>query len=165
MPAAERSTARLVLRPIGVDQLDAYVDLQTHLRRLEDPPRPPADPVACAGYLATFAQAWTTEGLGYWCAYLDGTVAGFGGVQPKRWLGQDCWNLYYQLFPHQTGRGLATELALAAIGAAAEVRPEWPVLVETRPTNSAAIAVAVRAGLTRRSELDADGWAVLLLDQ
>ena len=90
-------------------------------------------------------------------------MAGFGGVKPKTWRGGPCWNLYYRLYPQLTGLGLATEMARAAIAAAAEQHPDWPVLVETGPHNGPAIAVAERAGLPRRPELDADGWAVLLL--
>jgi RimJ/RimL family protein N-acetyltransferase len=41
------------------------------------------------------------------------------------------------------------------------VRPAWPVVVETRPWNTAAIRVAERAGLSRQRA--DDEYAVLLL--
>lgn len=157
-----RHTARLELSPVHLDDLAAFVDLETVLRAAETPPRPAPDRDVWAGYLANFVEAWAEGGLGYWTLRLDRQIVGFGGVRPKSWNGRDCWNLYYRLYPAYQGRGLATELAQAAVSAAAERRPAWPVLVETRPGNAAAIAVAERAGLLRRPDLDGDGWAVLL---
>lgn len=160
----EWTTRRLRLTPVSIADADAFVALETALRAAESPPREPPDRARWAGYLEQFVAVWAHGPLGYWTARLDGHVVGFGGVKPKHWQGRDCWNLYYRLHPDHHGSGLATELARAAVAAAAGIRPAWPVLVETRPTNLAAIAVAERAGLSRRPELDADGWAVLLLD-
>jgi RimJ/RimL family protein N-acetyltransferase len=161
----EWTTPRLRLTPVAVTDADAFVALEIALRSLETPPRDAPDPVTWAGYLAQFVAVWDDGPLGYWTARRDGEVVGFGGVKPKRWRERDCWNLYYRLHPSRHGSGLATELARAAVAAATVTRPEWPVLVETRPTNPAALAVAERAGLTRRPDLDDDGWAVLLLER
>ena len=145
--------------------LDAFVDLETELRRGENPPRHPPDRTVWTGYLEQFVAVWGNGEQGYWAAEYAGQVAGFGGVKPKRWRGRECWNLYYRFFPRYMGLGLATELSREAVAVAAQERPDWPVLVETRPSNAAAIAVAEHAGLTRRPELDDDGWAVLLLER
>jgi RimJ/RimL family protein N-acetyltransferase len=144
---------------------DCFIALEGELRALEDPPRAAPDPETWTAYLAQFVEVWDGGELGYWSAHHQDQLVGFGGVKPKRWRERDCWNLYYRLFPKETGRGFATELARAAVTAGAEVQPDWPVLVETRPTNIAAIAVAERAGLVRRPALDGDGWAVLLLER
>lgn len=159
MSLAARSTARLELRRVTMDDADGFIALETALHGDEP------DRATWTSYLAQFAAVWDGGDLGYWSAHCDGELVGFGGVKPKRWHDRDCWNLYYRLFPRFTGLGLATELARAAIEASGEVRPDWPVLVETRPANRAAIAVAERAGLIRQPDLDADGWAVLLLER
>ncbi|GGP69423.1 GNAT family N-acetyltransferase [Saccharothrix coeruleofusca] len=157
MPAAERTTARLRLRRVSVDDLDAFVALEAALR----PERTP-DVVASARYLSAFTDVWERGELGYWTVLLHGEIVGFGGVQPKLWHGRRCWNLYYRVSPAHWGKGIATEVAREAVAAAREARPDWPVLVETRPWNAAAIRVAERVGLIRRE--DRDGYAVLLAE-
>ncbi|MGA5299163.1 GNAT family N-acetyltransferase [Nucisporomicrobium flavum] len=157
------ATERLTLRRVLPSDLDEFVALETALRATEQPPRPASDPAASARYLAAFCRVWDEGELGYWALELEGRVAGFGGVQPKLWRGVRCWNLYYRLYPVHWGQGLATEMAVAAIAAAADVHPDWPVLVETDPGNLAAIRVAERAGLRREPERPGDEYAVLLL--
>ena len=139
----EWTTPRLRLTPVALTDAEAFVALESALRAAATPPREAPDRATWAGYLAQFVAAWSDAPLGYWTACRDGAIVGFGGVKPKRWRGRECWNLYYRPHADQHGQGLATELARAAV---------------------AAIAVAARAGLTRRPELDDDGWAVLLLE-
>ncbi|MGM1059492.1 GNAT family N-acetyltransferase [Saccharothrix sp. Mg75] len=160
--AGGRSTPRLRLRRVVADDLDAFVALEAALRSREAPPRDPPDRAESARYLDAFTAVWERGELGYWAMVFRGRVAGFGGVQPKPWRGRRCWNLYYRVHPDLWGLGLATETAREAVAAARGAHPSWPVLVETRPDNAAAVAVAERVGLTRREP--EDGWAVLLLD-
>ncbi|WP_433871581.1 GNAT family N-acetyltransferase [Saccharopolyspora sp. CA-218241] len=163
MVSIERTTGRLRLRPVRGADLDAFVGLETALRAREAPPRAAPDRDESARFLDAFVRAWADGPLGYWAVERDDQVVGFGGVQPKEWRGQRCWNLYYRVDPGWWGRGIATEVAREAIAAGAEARPGWPVLVETRPGNTAAIRVAERAGLVRQDARPGDEYAVLLL--
>ncbi|GAA4834951.1 GNAT family N-acetyltransferase [Saccharopolyspora rosea] len=163
MGAFEGSTARLRLRRVAAADLGAFAALEASLREREDPPREPPDLAASAKYLAEFCSVWERGELGYWTILFRGEVAGFGGVQPKLWRGRRCWNLYYRVFPGLWGIGIATEMAREAISAAATAHPDWPVLVETRPWNTAAIRVAERVGLIRQEPQAGDEYAVLLL--
>jgi RimJ/RimL family protein N-acetyltransferase len=156
MNLTERRTDRLSLRRVRDTDLDEFVALQAALD-----PRPP-DRAESAGYLANFARVWDEGDLGYWSVTYEGRVAGFGGVQPKVWRGRKCWNLYYRVHPDCQGLGIAGEVAREAIAAAAEVRPEWPVVVETDPDNLAAIRVAERAGLVRLGPEANEKYATLL---
>ena len=156
MNLTERRTDRLLLRRVRDTDLDDFVALQAALD-----PGPP-DRSKSAGYLANFARAWDEGDLGYWSVTYEGRVVGFGGVQPKVWRGRQCWNLYYRVHPDCQGLGIAGEVAREAITAAAEVRPEWPVLVETDPDNVAAIRVAERAGLVRLGPEEGEEYATLL---
>ncbi|GAA2792696.1 GNAT family N-acetyltransferase [Saccharopolyspora taberi] len=160
-----RTTARLRLRPVSTGDLTAFTELESALRAREEPPRDPPDPARSARLLADFVRNWDQAGLGYWTVLFEDRIAGFGGVQPKRWRGRDCWNLFYKLDPGCWGRGLATEMAREAIAAAAAVRPDWPVLVETRPWNAPAIRLAERVGLTRIPPQDGEEWTALLLER
>ncbi|KAA2261966.1 GNAT family N-acetyltransferase [Solihabitans fulvus] len=164
MASLERTTARLRLRRVTMADLDAFVALETALRAAEEPPREPPAVASSAGYLADFARVWDRGELGYWAIEFLGQVAGFGGVQPKLWRDRRCWNLYYRVDPAFRGLGIATETAREAVAAGSSVHPGWPVLVETRPWNTAAITVAERAGLTRQPTRDGDEHAVLLLE-
>ncbi|HWE90457.1 MAG TPA: GNAT family N-acetyltransferase [Pseudonocardiaceae bacterium] len=162
MACYERSTARLRLRRVTMDDLAAFVALETALRAQENPPREPPASTESARYLAAFTQVWDGGELGYWTILRDGRIAGFGGVAPKLWRDRRCWNLYYRVAPACWGLGIATEMAREAIAVAATVHPQWPVLVETRPHNTAAIRVAERAGLRRQETPADDKYAVLL---
>ncbi|GAA3849140.1 hypothetical protein GCM10022243_13920 [Saccharothrix violaceirubra] len=147
-------TERLTLDPVTMADLAEFVALDRVLR-------PDADPTRSAGYLAAFVETWRTGDLGYWTIRLRREVIGFGGVQPKKRSGPPAWNLYYRLHPDHRGHGYATEMAWAAVAAARETRPEWPVLIETRPDNAPSIALAGRLGMTR--EPDHEGYAVFVL--
>jgi RimJ/RimL family protein N-acetyltransferase len=165
MSPVQWRTARLTLRPVTMADLEAFVAVESALRSRREPPGQPPDPAYSARLLAAFVGVWERGELGYWTIRYEGEVAGFGGVQPKRWRGRDCWNLYFRLAPRWWGLGIATEMAREAIAVAAVAHPSWPVLVETRPDNAPAIRVAERVGLTRRPAGPGDEWAVLLLER
>ncbi|MEV1290150.1 GNAT family N-acetyltransferase [Micromonospora sp. NPDC049679] len=164
MAPFERRTARLRLRRVTMDDLEAFVALESALRAREEPPREPPATAQSARYLAAFTEVWDRGELGYWTIVFQGRIAGFGGVQPKLWRERHCWNLYYRVAPEFWGLGIATEMAREAIAAAAVVHPAWPVVVETRAWNTAAIRVAERAGLIRQEARADDDYAVFLLE-
>ncbi len=162
MPALERTTPRLRLRRVSMEDLDAFHGLEVALRAREDRPRQPPSRADSARYLAAFCDVWERGELGYWTILLEGQVAGFGGVRAKQWRGRQCWNLYYRVAPALWGLGIATEMAGEAIAAAWSVHPDWPILAETRPGNLPAIRVAERVGLVRQPPRPDDEYAVLI---
>jgi RimJ/RimL family protein N-acetyltransferase len=151
---------RLLLRRVRMADLDAFVALETALRAREG--REPPAVADSARYLANFVRVWERGELGYWTVVFEGRIAGFGGVAPKLWRGRRCWNLYYRVAPELWRRGIATELARQAIEEGAAAHPDWPVLAETRPWNTAAIRVAEHAGLTRQDARPGDEYVALL---
>ena len=162
MALFERSTSRLRLRRVAENDLEAFAALESALRTREQPPRPPPDVEECARYLNDLIRVWERGDLGYWTILFGGHIAGFGGVQPKVWRGRHCWNLYYRVAPTFWGLGIATEMAREAIAAAEAVRQAWPVVVETRSSNTAAIRVAERVGLTRQEAQAGEGYVALV---
>lgn len=162
MNLTDLRTARLLLRRVEETDLADFDALEAAIRSAETPPRKPPARERSAAYLAMFLRAWHEGDLGYWSVRYQDRVVGFGGVQPKTWRGRECWNLYYRVHPDCQGLGIASEVAAAAITAAAEVHPEWPVLVETRPDNLPAIRVAERAGLLRLGPEENEEYATLL---
>jgi RimJ/RimL family protein N-acetyltransferase len=92
------------------------------------------------------AARWRTDGLSYWSVRLrsDGSTIGVGGVQRHASGG---WNLYYRFAPSSWGFGYATEMAQAALAAAAAVDPEVPVFAWILDHNKTSRRVAERLGL------------------
>lgn len=153
LPVKRRATQRLSLHRVSMDDLDAFIALHGASRSVEQ----------LTSLLREFCAVWDGGEHGYWKLVLGDRIAGFGGVKPKTWRGRPVWNLYYRIWPDLRGKGLATEMARAAISVAAQEHADWPVLVETRPDNAAAIKVAEGVGMTRHP--DADGWTVFILQQ
>ncbi|MCC9309398.1 GNAT family N-acetyltransferase [Kitasatospora sp. RB6PN24] len=140
------ATARLDLRAVAPADLDALYEINSDPRVWEHRPQGRhAGPVTTREWIARAVAGWE-DGLGYWTARLVGTdtVVGVGGVQLQ---GRGHWNLYYRLAPARWGRGYATELARAALGAALERHPEVPVFAWIHAGNTASRAVATRLGL------------------
>ncbi|QWF79535.1 GNAT family N-acetyltransferase [Amycolatopsis sp. CA-230715] len=162
MTAYERTTARLRLRRVERADLDAFHALETALRARETPPREPPSRETSAKYLNAFAEVWEAGELGYWALLYENRIAGFGGIRLITGEDGPHWNLYYRVDPALHGLGLATEMAREALALATEIRPQWPVVAETKPGNTAAIAVAERAGLTKQPYTDGDPYVVLV---
>ena len=99
--------------------------------------------------LAAAAEDWTSHGLGYWSvrSELDGRIIGCGGCRPVP--AEERWNLYYRFTPGSQGNGYATELASAAIEAAHEVLPAWPVVAYMLEHNVGSWKVAEHIGMHR----------------
>ncbi|AXK46528.1 N-acetyltransferase [Brachybacterium saurashtrense] len=142
------TTARLQLDPPGDADLEdlhrIYSDARTwtHL-----PSGRFADLATTREALAGWLADWHEHGLGAWVAREDGTVVGHGGCAVRQGA---FWNLGYRFAPEAQGRGLATELAAAAVDAARERRPELPVVAYLLENNPGSAAVAEKVGLALR---------------
>jgi RimJ/RimL family protein N-acetyltransferase len=140
-------TARLELRAITAGDIDELYGLNsdprvwTHL-----PSHVHTSRQQTAAQVTRAVAAWERDGLGYWTARLaaDGDFAGIGGCTISH---EVAWNVYYRLTPSVQGRGLATEVAMAACEAALTVRPDLPVTALLLEHNLASKAVAEKAGL------------------
>jgi RimJ/RimL family protein N-acetyltransferase len=156
-PSLPLRTARLRLDPLtpadASDVLRIYGDPDTwrHLpqgrfTRIE----------TALEHIAASERSHREHGLGTWAVRVGqagadvslpvGTFIGAGGV--RHLDGGGVWNLGYRLDRRAWGRGLATELAVAALAAAAEVGPQIPVTARVLTTNPASVAVLEKIGLT-----------------
>lgn len=142
------TTARLQLDPPREEDLEElhriYSDARTwtHL-----PSGRFTDLATTREALAGWLDDWRREGLGAWVARENGIVVGHGGCAVRQGV---FWNLGYRFAPEVQGRGLATELARAAVDAAREHRPELPVVAYLLEHNPASAAVAEKVGLALR---------------
>lgn len=101
---------------------------------------------AVLGWIA----GWEHHGLDTWVVRdagnrepLGSPIIGYGGCS----LREGWWNLGYRFSPSAQGRGLATEVARASIGAASGARPELPIIAYLVEHNVASARVAERVGL------------------
>ncbi|MDC7121116.1 GNAT family N-acetyltransferase [Cellulomonas fimi] len=141
-------TARLRLDAVRVDDSEAVFALNADARLWEHLPSGRHTSVdQTRTQLERYATAWDDDGLGYWTARdrEDDRVVGIGGVTLREGT---VWNVYYRFAVEAQGRGLAHELASAALDAARAVRPDVPVVAYLLEHNTASRRLAERLGLT-----------------
>jgi [ribosomal protein S5]-alanine N-acetyltransferase len=93
---------------------------------------------------------WAEHGYGWWTVFERGTneLVGRGGLRHIVLEGLDEIEVSYALVPERWGRGLATELARAALDQAAGALGLRRVVGVTLPMNRASQRVLEKAGLT-----------------
>lgn len=148
------ATARLLLTPAGLADLDAMAALHSDERVWRHlPTGRHTDVEQTRRYLLERERQWRSDRLSYWIARLRepigeldvGATAGIGGCAIPS--GASWWNLYYRLTPEVHRHGLATELCVAAIDAARRLRADLPVVAFLVEHNLASKATAERVGL------------------
>ncbi|RLY94164.1 N-acetyltransferase [Kocuria tytonicola] len=97
--------------------------------------------------LTRWMEDWQANGLGSWIVREGGRVVGTGGCTRQK---DRYWNLGYRFAPEAQGRGLATELAGAAVDAARRNRAALPVVAKVLEHNAPSVLVAKKAGLSLR---------------
>ncbi len=157
----ERRTARLRLRRVRRADRAAVVALHVDPGNYPYSPSGAHTPERAQALADKFSQDWDRDGIGYWLAEYEGEIVGVIGITPSPLGGRRCFNLYYRFTPAVRRLGLASEAGREALAVAAQLDPERPVVVRTRPGNVAARRLAETIGLQRRPELDTgDGFVV-----
>lgn len=146
-------TARLLLRPLALDDVDAYHavygDARTwqhlpsgrHTRRDESERAIRSSIDSRREYGFAHCAVLLREPLG-------GLPAGaFLGSAGAKMLDFDAWNLGYRFAPEAWGHGFATEAATASLAAAQATRPDSPVTARVLGNNAGSIRVLERIGL------------------
>jgi RimJ/RimL family protein N-acetyltransferase len=114
------------------------------------------DPESPAAFLAD----WAGDGMGCWAVERNGLIIGLAGLRFMTFHLRDSWDLYACFAPIAWGRGYAIEAVEEALAVALEQSARLPVVARTAPENAHGFALAERAGLTRRKDLDRDGLEV-----
>jgi RimJ/RimL family protein N-acetyltransferase len=140
-------TSRLVLSPIGLDDLDdlllLYGDPQVAYWT------GPWTAATVEAWTADMAARWAADGVGKWLARdrQDGSLVGRGGFTRFDLDGEDVLELGWVVRDALTGNGYATELGQAAIAWAAVYQPDLPIVAFTEVHNRASRAVMERLGM------------------
>ncbi|GAB3622817.1 hypothetical protein GCM10027418_08990 [Mariniluteicoccus endophyticus] len=101
--------------------------------------------------VAAWMGSWDADGLGPWivrAAGGGGAILGNCGCALRG--GGSFWNLGYRFSPDAQGRGLATRVAVRAVAAAQDLRPDVPVVAYLLEDNLASRRVAEKIGLELR---------------
>lgn len=99
-----------------------------------------------AAMLERWERVWDRDGIGTWVVRREGEsrIIGYGGCSL---LQGAVWNLGYRIGADEQGRGYATEVARAAIGAARGVDAARAVVAYLLEHNTGSAAVARKVGL------------------
>jgi len=151
---AEVRTERLLLRRLRPDDLPAVVQIQGDPAANRHNPIGTASPSRIAQQLRCWVADWEEHGVGYWLVVDAETeqAVGIGGLRPIEHEGRPALNMFYRFRPSAWGRGLALEMARAAVDWAEREGPA-PVVVLTTRDNLPAIRLARRLGF-RLSDAD-----------
>lgn len=150
---AEVRTPRLLLRRMRPQDW-------VLLREMDDDPdvsktmggrRTPAQTKA---YVAAQLRHWSEHGFGWWTAFDRETsrFVGRGGVRFLQLDGERHVEVGYALLPSYWGRGLATELASAAIAVGFETLGVHRLVAITLPTNAASRRILDKLGFRHVGE-------------
>lgn len=140
-------TPRLILTPVGPDDVDDLVQLYAD-------PRVafwtgPWTRTAVEAWATDQAARWARDRVGKWLARdrSDSSLVGRGGCTRIDLEGEPVLELGWAVRDARTGQGFATELGRAALGWATEHHPGLPVVGFTEVHNWASRAVMERLGL------------------
>lgn len=156
------TTARLSLRRPALKDLALlherlFADPRTW--RLDSALRGGAEADTARG-LHVLMERWEHDGLSSWVLRDRDSdeLVGLGGCSILR--SGVAWNLAFRVWPERWGKGLGREVAVAAISAAQQVRPDLPVSAVVLDSNVPSLRVIEQAGLAesgRADDTDADG--------
>ncbi|MBM7831351.1 RimJ/RimL family protein N-acetyltransferase [Agromyces cerinus] len=146
-------TERLLLRPLALDDVDAYHAVYGDARTWEHLPsgRHTSRDESERAIQASI-DSRRVHGFAH-CAVLLREPLGelpagvFLGSAGAKMLDFEAWNLGYRFAPEAWGRGFATEAAAVALATAQQTRPATPVTARVLGNNVGSIRVLERIGL------------------
>lgn len=149
-------TKRLLLRAPTAGDLDSAmrIHLDPRTNRFNASSRTPQEVQALLGF---WVEHWRHFGFGYWAVARNEApqhVIGYGGIVRKQVGPHHGLNLYFRFEPEAWGRGLATEMAQAALALAFEQRTEPEVLGLVYVVNEPSRRALERVGMRCRQTLD-----------
>jgi len=156
-PADPVQTARLVLTPVGAEDVDDLILL--HGDPIVDLWTGPWSQATTEAWTADMAQRWTADGVGKWIAHdrSSGSLVGRGGFTRCDLDGEAVLELGWAVRDALTGRGYATEIGRAALEWAAAFFPHLPVVSFTEVHNLASQAVMRRLGMRDAGVMHREG--------
>ena len=146
-PAPRLETARLILRPTALEDLDRWAEMMAEEKSARFVGGVQPKPVVWRAMMS-IAGAWALTGVAMFSVIEKATGRWVGRVGPWQPLGWPGTEVGWGLHPDSWGKGYAVESAAAAMDYAFDVLG-WTEAVHTiEPANVASQAVARRLGST-----------------
>jgi RimJ/RimL family protein N-acetyltransferase len=145
----EIDTARLILRPLRLEDFDAFAEFSRDPDAARYLGGPQGRSMAWRNFM-TMAGAWYLQGISMFSVLLKASGEWIGRVgpwYPDGWPGTE---VAWGIVPRFWGQGFATEAASAAIDWAFETLGWEEVIHTIDPRNAASIAVAGKLGAEHR---------------
>ncbi|KQV62964.1 hypothetical protein ASC64_17950 [Nocardioides sp. Root122] len=146
------STRRLALRPVGVEDEDLMIDLNSDpavMTYILGRPATP-DETAAEWRRRLDHQSDAGRGLGYWAGFVAGSFVGWWSA--SSFDGRpDTSGIGYRLRASSHGRGLATEGAEAMVRQAFSCRDIDRVVASTMAANAGSRRVLEKVGMTQHA--------------
>ena len=157
LPTDPLQTARLVLTPVGLDDIADLIVL--HEDPLVERWTGPWTHAATTAWVRGMAERWARDQVGKWLARdrRHGLLVGRGGFTRFDLDGEAVLELGWTVRDSLTGRGYATELGRAALDWRAHFFPQLPVVAFTEVHNLASRAVMRRLGLRAAGIIHREG--------
>ena len=146
------ATDRLILRRPNLADEAAFVTIHADPETHRFNPAGAMAPDRARAAFASDLAHWDRHGHGMWAAALRDAPAvaiGFGGIALRQFGDQERANLGFRFATSAWGRGYATELARAALGAAGSLLGLDEVWASVRENNLASIQVLEKIGMAR----------------
>lgn len=166
--AARLETARLSLRALREDDLDAVHALHTDpATNRFSPGGPLHSREEAVALLRGWLDHWQAQGFGYWAIALrerPEELIGLGGIISRPIAGQPGLYLYFRFLPAFWGQGYASEMTQAALALAFEGLQAAAVRAVVQPANTPSRKTLERTGLLLKGSVaDQPGQAPHLL--
>jgi RimJ/RimL family protein N-acetyltransferase/catechol 2,3-dioxygenase-like lactoylglutathione lyase family enzyme len=155
----ELATARLRLRPLTADDVDALVPVYTNPEVTRFYQAHVPDRAAVSAMVHRRLTRPLLPGMGSWVLELDGTLAGLGQLWPSKELPGSVAEMGWLLSREFWGHGLATEAALTILDHGRYRLGLPAVWALVHRENKASIAVAERLGMLNVGEGQYHGGA------
>ena len=143
-------TARLTLRPLILNDADAYLAIRHQPEVAKWVPKP------LPGVIERLSASWEERRYAPWGVFRDGKLIGHGGLNYVPEFGET--EVLWALHPDAWGKGYATEVARAALDYGFEALGLGLIFAITLPDNLASQAVMKRIGLTYRKRVEYRGF-------
>lgn len=158
-PEANRlqSTDRLILRPPELSDQAACFAIHADPMTNRFNPHGPATSDSSDAMLREWIAHWEQSGFGYWAIALrdaPSDVIGFGGIVRKHVADRPALNLYFRFAPGTWGKGLASEMATAALSFAFDTLQEQEVRAKVRVDNLPSRKVLERMRMSIVDEIE-----------
>ena len=158
-PLPTFTTARLVLRPRTMADLEACLAMDRAPLVTQFIPGPWRDPVAHRAFVEARIRHVYPPGMGYWCIFTPAGFVGWVFVAFEDLQGPEI-EMGWRLIRPAWGQGFAAEAARPVFDHAVYTHGLRRIIADIDPANEASAGVARKLGFVRAGAVQHEGWTM-----